>query len=152
MPVYITGITNSQNPFSFGNAVPGLTFHWSVTKRDILDIRGRHQEASHRLPSQYNFAMNVHGRVKGRTGLRVVVKALDPAAGQLHGLARELTDEIQIQVKDKWAEAAVRGRGGANPAASPPGDHLGAHQPFCHPTPEEFSGCRGARRWGCLRA
>ena len=46
MPVYITGITNSQNPFSFGNAVPGLTFHWSVTKRDILDIRGRHQEVT----------------------------------------------------------------------------------------------------------
>lgn len=44
MPVYVTGITNNQNPFSFGNAVPGLTFHWSVTKRDILDIRGRHHE------------------------------------------------------------------------------------------------------------
>lgn len=46
MPVYITGITNTQNPFSFGNAVPGLTFHWSVTKRDILDIRGRHHEVT----------------------------------------------------------------------------------------------------------
>lgn len=54
MPVYITGITNSQNPFSFGNAVPGLTFHWSVTKRDILDIRGRHHEvtAPPRAPSR----------------------------------------------------------------------------------------------------
>ncbi|CAK6441492.1 unnamed protein product [Pipistrellus nathusii] len=101
MPVYITGITNSQNPFSFGNAVPGLTFHWSVTKRDILDIRGRHHEASLQLPSQYNFAMTVHGRVRGRTGLRVVVKALDPTAGQLHGLAKELSDEIQIQVFEK---------------------------------------------------
>ncbi|XP_008586054.1 PREDICTED: nuclear pore membrane glycoprotein 210 [Galeopterus variegatus] len=101
MPVYVTGITNNQNPFSFGNAVPGLTFHWSVTKRDILEVRGRHHEASVQLPSQYNFAMNVHGRVKGRTGLRVVVKALDPAAGQLHGLARELSDEIQIQVFEK---------------------------------------------------
>ncbi|XP_045146070.1 nuclear pore membrane glycoprotein 210 [Echinops telfairi] len=98
MPVYVTGITSSQNPFSFGNAVPGLTFHWSVTKRDILDIQGRHHEAKLQLPSQYNFAMNVHGRVKGRTGLKVVVKALDPTAGQLHGLAHELSDEIQIQV------------------------------------------------------
>lgn len=53
--------------------------------------------------------MNVHGRVKGRTGLRVVVKALDPAAGQLHGLARELSDEIQVQVRDRCAEATVRG-------------------------------------------
>ncbi|XP_073900657.1 nuclear pore membrane glycoprotein 210 isoform X2 [Castor canadensis] len=101
MPVYITGITNNQSPFSFGNAVPGLTFHWSVTKRDILDLRGRHHEASIQLPSQYNFAMNVHGRLKGRTRLRVVVKALDTTAGQLHGLAKELSDEIQIQVFEK---------------------------------------------------
>ncbi|KAM7132898.1 nuclear pore membrane glycoprotein 210 isoform 2-T2 [Molossus nigricans] len=101
MPVYITGITNSQNPFSFGNAVPGLTFHWSVTKRDILDVRGRHHEASFRLPSQHNFAMTVHGRARGRTGLRVVVQALDPTAGQLQGFSRELSDEIQIQVFEK---------------------------------------------------
>ncbi|XP_048212293.1 nuclear pore membrane glycoprotein 210 [Perognathus longimembris pacificus] len=101
MPVYVTGITNNQSPFSFGNAVPGLTFHWSVTKRDILDLRGRHHEASIQLPAQCNFAMNVHGRVKGRTRLRVVVKALDPTAGQLHGLAKELSDEIQIQVFEK---------------------------------------------------
>jgi nuclear pore complex protein Nup210 len=46
--------------------------------------------------------MNVHGRLKGRTRLRVVVKALDTTAGQLHGLAKELSDEIQIQVKDRW--------------------------------------------------
>ncbi|XP_032118199.1 nuclear pore membrane glycoprotein 210 isoform X1 [Sapajus apella] len=101
MPVYVTGITNHQNPFSFGNAVPGLTFHWSVTKRDVLDLRGRHHEALIRLPSQYNFAMNVLGRVKGRTGLRVVVKAVDPTSGQLYGLARELSDEIQVQVFEK---------------------------------------------------
>ncbi|KAL6076745.1 hypothetical protein STEG23_017626, partial [Scotinomys teguina] len=101
MPVYVTGITSNQSPFSFGNAVPGLTFHWSVTKRDVLDLRGRHHEASIQLPPQYNFAMNVHGRVKGRTGLRLVVKALDPTAGQLHGLGKELSDEIQIQVFEK---------------------------------------------------
>ncbi|XP_047390661.1 nuclear pore membrane glycoprotein 210 [Sciurus carolinensis] len=101
MPVYVTGITNSQSPFSFANAVPGLSFHWSVTKRDILDLRGRHHEASIRLPAQYSFAMSVHGRARGRTGLRVVVKALDPAAGQLYGHGRELSDEIQIQVFEK---------------------------------------------------
>nr|XP_027800869.1 nuclear pore membrane glycoprotein 210-like [Marmota flaviventris] len=101
MPVYVTGITNNQSPFSFANAVPGLTFHWSVTKRDILELRGRHHEASIQLPSQYNFAMSLLGRAKGRTGLRVVVKALDPSAGQLHGLAKELSDEIQVQVFEK---------------------------------------------------
>ncbi|XP_078207923.1 nuclear pore membrane glycoprotein 210-like isoform X1 [Callithrix jacchus] len=50
MPVYVTSITNHQNPFSFGNAVPGLTCHWSVTKRDVLDLRGRHHEVGNHLP------------------------------------------------------------------------------------------------------
>ncbi|KAM9533500.1 nuclear pore membrane glycoprotein 210 isoform 1-T1 [Guaruba guarouba] len=101
MPVYVMGITSSQTPFSFGNAVPELTFHWSVTKRDILDIKTRHSEASFQLPAKYNFAMDVYGRVKGKTGLKVVVKVLDPAANQFYSMARELSDEIQIQVFEK---------------------------------------------------
>ncbi|KAK2534436.1 Nup210 [Columba livia] len=101
MPVYVMGITSSQTPFSFGNAVPGLTFHWSVTKRDTLDVKTRHSEASFQLPAKYNFAMDVYGRVKGRTGLKVVVKALDPAANQFYNMAKELSDEIQIQVFEK---------------------------------------------------
>ncbi|XP_009565294.2 nuclear pore membrane glycoprotein 210 isoform X5 [Cuculus canorus] len=101
MPVYVMGITSSQTPFSFGNAIPGLTFHWSVTKRDVLDIKTRHSEASFQLPAKYNFAMDVYGRVKGRTGLKVVVKVLHPAANQFHNMAKELSDEIQIQVFEK---------------------------------------------------
>ncbi|NWX41258.1 PO210 protein, partial [Steatornis caripensis] len=101
MPVYVMGITSSQTPFSFGNAVPGLTFYWSVTKRDTLDIKTRHSEASFRLPAKYNFAMDVYGRIKGRTGLKVVVKVLDPEANQFYNMARELSDEIQIQVFEK---------------------------------------------------
>ncbi|KAF2976400.1 hypothetical protein EK904_003634 [Melospiza melodia maxima] len=101
MPVYVMGITSTQTPFSFGNAVPGLTFHWSVTKRDTLDVRTRHSEAAFQLPANYNFAVDVYGRVKGRTGLKVVVKVLDAAANQFHNMARELSDEIQIQVFEK---------------------------------------------------
>uniref|UniRef100_A0A8D0E2W9 Nucleoporin 210 n=1 Tax=Salvator merianae TaxID=96440 RepID=A0A8D0E2W9_SALMN len=101
MPVYVMGITSNQTPFSFGNAVPGLTFHWSVTKRDILDIRSRFSEASLHLSKQHNFAADVYGRGKGRTGLKVVVKALDPSAGQFYHMAKELSDEIQIQVFEK---------------------------------------------------
>ncbi|KAF7485688.1 hypothetical protein GHT09_002638 [Marmota monax] len=62
-----------------------------------LGEEGAPRPASVQLPSQYNFAMSLLGRAKGRTGLRVVVKALDPSAGQLHGLAKELSDEIQVQ-------------------------------------------------------
>ncbi|XP_076022576.1 nuclear pore membrane glycoprotein 210 [Genypterus blacodes] len=101
MPVYVMGLTNSQTPFSFGNAMPGLTFHWTTTKRDILDVESRHIEANVRLQSEHNFAMSVTGRTGGRTGLKVVLKATDPKAGQLEGNLQELRDEIQIQVYDK---------------------------------------------------
>lgn len=49
--------------------------------------------------------MDVYGRVKGRTGLKVVVKALDPAANQFYNMARELSDEIQIQVR--WRDMTL---------------------------------------------
>ncbi|XP_015284400.1 PREDICTED: nuclear pore membrane glycoprotein 210 [Gekko japonicus] len=101
MPVYVMGITSNQTPFSFGNAVPGLTFHWSVSKRDILDVRARHSETSLQLSAQYNFAMNVYSKGKGRTGLKVIVKAVDPSAEQFCHMLRELSDEIQIQVFEK---------------------------------------------------
>ncbi|KAI1892349.1 hypothetical protein AGOR_G00132450 [Albula goreensis] len=100
MPVYVMGMTSSQTPFSFGSALPGLTFHWSTSKRDVLQLQTRHSEAFVLLPAEHNFAMSVHGRTKGRTGLKVVVKATDPLAGHLEGNRAELSDEIQIQVDD----------------------------------------------------
>uniref|UniRef100_A0A8D3APM0 Nucleoporin 210 n=1 Tax=Scophthalmus maximus TaxID=52904 RepID=A0A8D3APM0_SCOMX len=62
MPVYVMGLTNSQTPFSFGNALPGLTFHWSTTKRDILDVQSRHIELvaeSIQLQTALNFDMSL---------------------------------------------------------------------------------------------
>ncbi|KAG7228133.1 hypothetical protein INR49_013416 [Caranx melampygus] len=101
MPVYVVGLTSSQTPFSFGNALPGLTFHWSTTKRDILDVQSRHSEANAELQSEHSFGMVVTGRTRGRTGLKVVLRVTDPDAGQLVGDLQELKDEIQIQVYDK---------------------------------------------------
>uniref|UniRef100_A0A8C1M507 Nucleoporin 210 n=1 Tax=Cyprinus carpio TaxID=7962 RepID=A0A8C1M507_CYPCA len=108
MPVYVMGLTSSQTPFSFGNALPGLTFHWSVTKRDILDVHTRHAEASVQLSAEHNFAMSVFGKSKGRTGLRVVVKTSVPLAGHLQdtlnvlSIATLLTlPYIEFQVYEK---------------------------------------------------
>ncbi|MGH0179350.1 UNVERIFIED_CONTAM: hypothetical protein FKN15_001175 [Acipenser sinensis] len=58
-------------------------------------------QASLQLAAEDNFAMNVYGRAKGRTGLRVVVKAINSAAGHLEGNVKELSDELQIQVFEK---------------------------------------------------
>ncbi|XP_047662919.1 nuclear pore membrane glycoprotein 210 isoform X2 [Tachysurus fulvidraco] len=101
MPVYVMGLTSSETPFSFGDALPGLKFHWSVTKRDILDVHTRHSEASIKLSAEHNFAMSVSGSSKGRTGLKVVVRTTVPEAGHLWGNKLELSDEIQIQVFEK---------------------------------------------------
>lgn len=43
--------------------------------------------------------MDVYGRIKGKTGLKVVVRVLDPTAKQFYNMERELSDEIQIQVQ-----------------------------------------------------
>ncbi|XP_071984236.1 nuclear pore membrane glycoprotein 210 [Engystomops pustulosus] len=101
MPVYVMGISSSQTPFTFGNAVPGLTFHWSVIKRDFIEVKSRHDEASLNLPQRYNFAMNVYATMKGKTGLRVTVRVTDASANQFLGQALELSDEIQIQVFER---------------------------------------------------
>ncbi|XP_075689920.1 nuclear pore membrane glycoprotein 210 [Rhinoderma darwinii] len=101
MPVYLMGISSSQTPFSFGNSVPGLTFHWSVIKRDFIEVKSRHDEASFNLLEQYNFAMNVYAKMKGKTGLRVTVRVTNSSANQFFGQSRELSDEIQIQVIER---------------------------------------------------
>ncbi|XP_040262784.1 nuclear pore membrane glycoprotein 210 [Bufo bufo] len=101
MPVYVMGISSSQTPFTFGNAVPGLTFHWSVIKRDFIEVKSRHDEASINLPEQYNFAMNVYAKMKGKTGLRVTVRVTNTSANQFFGQTREFSDEVQIQVFER---------------------------------------------------
>ncbi|KAG8128203.1 hypothetical protein E2320_015056, partial [Naja naja] len=58
-------------------------------------------QASLQLSVENNFAVDVYGKGKGKTGLKVVVKVLDPSAGQFSFMAKELTDEIQIQVFEK---------------------------------------------------
>ncbi|KAF3860656.1 hypothetical protein F7725_000911 [Dissostichus mawsoni] len=90
MPVYVMGLTNSQTPFSFANAIPGLTFTWSTTKRDILDVQPRHNEANVEPQPAHNFGMMVTGRTRGRTGLKVVLRVTDPEALQLLGNLQEL--------------------------------------------------------------
>ncbi|XP_032901430.1 nuclear pore membrane glycoprotein 210-like [Amblyraja radiata] len=98
VPVYVTGITSSQTPFSFGNGVPGLTFHWTTTKREVIEIVTRHSEISLELSAEHNFAMLLHSRAQGKTGLKVTVNAQDPSAGQFEKYVDMFSDEIQIMV------------------------------------------------------
>lgn len=58
-------------------------------------------QANVELQSEHNFGMSVTARTRGRTGLKVVLRVTDHKAGQIVGNQQELSDEIQIQVKDK---------------------------------------------------
>ncbi|XP_025022979.1 nuclear pore membrane glycoprotein 210-like [Python bivittatus] len=101
MPVYVVGLTSTLTPFSFGNTHPPLTFHWAMSKRDVLDLLPRHSEISLDLPPESNFAMVLQTRAAGRTSIRVMVRTLDAQAGQFEGNLTELLDEVQILVFDK---------------------------------------------------
>ncbi|XP_067823987.1 nuclear pore membrane glycoprotein 210-like [Heptranchias perlo] len=98
MPVYAIGVTSSQTPFSFGNAVPGLIFHWTTTKREVIELVTRHSEISLQLSAEHNFAMLLYSRAQGKTGLKVTITAQHPSAGQFEGYVDRFSDEIQIMV------------------------------------------------------
>ncbi|XP_073904110.1 nuclear pore membrane glycoprotein 210-like isoform X5 [Castor canadensis] len=101
MPVYVMGVTSTQTPFSFSNANPGLTFHWSISKRDVLDLVPRHSEVFLQLPVENNFAMVVHTKAAGRTSIKVTVRCTNSSSGQFEGNLLELSDEVQILVFEK---------------------------------------------------
>nr|XP_044613747.1 nuclear pore membrane glycoprotein 210-like isoform X7 [Equus asinus] len=101
MPVYVMGVTSTQTPFSFSNANPGLTFHWSMSKRDVLDLVPRHSEVFLQLPAENNFAMVVHTKAAGRTSIKVTVRHMNSSSGQFEGNLLELSDEVQILVFEK---------------------------------------------------
>ncbi|XP_048214051.1 nuclear pore membrane glycoprotein 210-like [Perognathus longimembris pacificus] len=101
MPVYVMGVTSTQTPFSFSNANPGLTFHWSMSKRDVLDLVPRHSEVFVQLPVENNFAMVVRTKAAGRTSIKVTVQCINSSLGQFEGNVLELSDEVQILVFEK---------------------------------------------------
>ncbi|XP_058516285.1 nuclear pore membrane glycoprotein 210-like [Ochotona princeps] len=101
MPVYVMGVTSTQTPFSFSNANPGLTFHWSMSKRDVLDLVPRHSEVFLQLQAENNFAMVVRTKAAGRTSIKVTVHCMNSSSGQFEGNFLELSDEVQILVFEK---------------------------------------------------
>uniref|UniRef100_A0A2K6UU41 Nucleoporin 210 like n=1 Tax=Saimiri boliviensis boliviensis TaxID=39432 RepID=A0A2K6UU41_SAIBB len=101
MPVYVMGVTSTQTPFSFSSANPGLTFHWSMSKRDVLDLLPRHSEVFLQPPVEHNFAMVVHTKAAGRTSIKVTVHCMNSSSGQFEGNLLELSDEVQILVFEK---------------------------------------------------
>ncbi|XP_069072118.1 nuclear pore membrane glycoprotein 210-like [Pleurodeles waltl] len=101
MPVYVMGLTSTLTPFSFSNSRPRLKFHWSISKRDVLDLEARHSEVPLIVGPENSFSVVLHTKAAGRTGLKVTVHCQNVSTGQFEGDILELSDEVQILVFEK---------------------------------------------------
>ncbi|KAI4548938.1 hypothetical protein MG293_001268 [Ovis ammon polii] len=105
MPVYVMGVTSTQTPFSFSSANPGLTFHWSMSKRDVLDLVPRHSETidQNLHKGNENFYVGVEGKVILEFGTpesseqRKVMRAPDSKKAEETG--HEMNDRNEIAKK-----------------------------------------------------
>ncbi|CAJ0929988.1 unnamed protein product [Ranitomeya imitator] len=105
MPVYVMGMSSSQTPFSFGNAVPGLTFHWSVIKRDFIELKSRHDEES-------------AGEIRTKnTGNPRKIRRSDPSS--YRGFRRRQTLSVTLREHEKGVRFSEVCRSGNVPPESP---------------------------------
>ncbi|XP_052434204.1 nuclear pore membrane glycoprotein 210-like [Carassius gibelio] len=97
MPVYVMGSDSSQNPLSLGSVESGLSFHWSLSKVGLLEIKPRHAQVGISVSPSHSFSVMVRARAPGRTSLKVCVQ-LQQLDTSNTSLSDHLTDEIQILV------------------------------------------------------
>ncbi|KAF4103256.1 hypothetical protein G5714_016139 [Onychostoma macrolepis] len=97
MPVYVIGSDSNQNPLSLGSVESGLSFHWSLSKAAVLEIKPRHAQVGVSVSPSHSFSVLVRARAPGRTSLKVCVQ-LQQIDTSNTSLSDHLTDEIQILV------------------------------------------------------
>ncbi|XP_051577817.1 nuclear pore membrane glycoprotein 210-like [Myxocyprinus asiaticus] len=97
MPVYVMGSDSSQNPLALGSVESGLSFHWSLSKVGVLEIKPRHTEVGVGVSPFHRFSVLVRAEAPGKTSLKVCVQ-LEQIHSSNTTLSHHLTDEIQILV------------------------------------------------------
>ena len=88
------GVTSTQTPFSFSNASPLLTFHWSMSKRDVLDLVPRHSEVGIHL--------SIYCHESFRIYLQVLITGVYMSAGVLGGKNHQVPLELASQAASSW--------------------------------------------------
>ena len=49
MPLYVTGITEQENPFTFGTALPAAKFKWTVSNDKVASLHSLYSSVSLKL-------------------------------------------------------------------------------------------------------
>ncbi|KAH9518820.1 hypothetical protein Btru_006348 [Bulinus truncatus] len=102
IPVYATGVTENETPFSFGNTVPPLIFSWTASSREVLQLQSVYHKGGIQPSSENNFAQQALAKETGHAIIKLKVQVSPGSHLQLYGDS-VLSDEVQIQVFDKLA-------------------------------------------------
>ena len=97
MSVYAMGVTDHETPFTFGNAVPPLTFTWMANSKDVLHLQSVYKNSNILQSAENNFAQQVVSKTTGQATLKLEVRAKAGSRLQLTS-GNVLYDEEQIQV------------------------------------------------------
>ncbi|XP_071795697.1 nuclear pore membrane glycoprotein 210-like isoform X2 [Asterias amurensis] len=100
MPVYAMGTNEHVTPFTIGNVVPGLEFHWTVTNPDVVSVEPVFQRQGVSSHPEHNVAMRIHTLNPGEASLKLRA-TFHPATPTQAITTNLLIDEIQLQVFEK---------------------------------------------------
>ncbi|GAB1602354.1 nuclear pore membrane glycoprotein 210-like isoform X1, partial [Argonauta hians] len=102
MPLFAVGITDNVTPFSFGSAIPALSFSWTVSNSKVAKLQSVYHETGLNLPRESNFATHLVAVSAGIITVQLRVKPTVKGKNQIV-LDKEFRDELQIEVFDGLA-------------------------------------------------
>ncbi|KAJ8299580.1 hypothetical protein KUTeg_023640 [Tegillarca granosa] len=98
MPMYAVGLTEHETPFTFGSAIPPLTFVWSVNNKDVVKLQNVLYKSGVEVQDESNFATQLVAMEPGQVTVRLEVTPQRGSKAQVLNNVL-LSDELQIQVK-----------------------------------------------------
>ncbi|CAI9723077.1 Hypothetical predicted protein [Octopus vulgaris] len=99
MPLFAVGITDNVTPFSFGSAIPPLSFSWTVSNSKVATLQSVYHKTGLNSPRESNFATHLVATGPGIITVQLRVKPTLKGKNQIV-LDKEFRDELQIEVFD----------------------------------------------------
>lgn len=112
--MYVIGLSDQENPFSFGTADPPVEIEWSISNADVADIKSTYHKVNWRIlegrgilsllilclciqvtinpPARNNFAVRLITKYQGQVMIGVQVTDHE---------GNRFTDEIQLHVFER---------------------------------------------------
>ncbi|ELU01491.1 hypothetical protein CAPTEDRAFT_222865 [Capitella teleta] len=97
MPMYAVGISENESPFSFGSALPSLSFHWSLSNKDVCALKPLFYKSGMDPRPEGDFSKDFYAIEAGHVTINLEVT---PHASSHWQIRPEtvLIDSVQIQV------------------------------------------------------